>query len=261
MNLPPIRPVDASAPPPACGGCHDDITLDFDFTFAFQPIVDIGTGEVFAQEALVRGIDGGGSAEVLQHVNDHNRYRFDQSCRVKAVTLAKQLGIDDAGQHLSINFLPNAVYQPDACIRTTLRAAEQTGFPLRRIIFEVTEAEKVTERAHLARIIQAYKRYGFLTAIDDFGAGHSGLNLLADYQPDLLKIDMDLVRGIDGDRPRRAIVRGILAVAEDLGIRVVAEGIETGAERDALQDLGVRLMQGYLFARPQFERLAPVAAA
>jgi EAL domain-containing protein (putative c-di-GMP-specific phosphodiesterase class I) len=245
----------------ACQGCGDGTELGFDFTFAFQPIVDVSRGAVFAQEALVRGLDGSGAPAVLGRVNDDNRYRFDQACRVKAVALAKQLGIDRADQHLSINFLPNAVYQPDACIRTTLRAAEQTGFPLNRIIFEVTEGERVSDREHLKRIIQAYKRYGFLTAIDDFGAGHSGLNLLSDYQPDLLKIDINLVRGIEDSRPRRAIVRGILAVADDLGIRVIAEGIETAAERDVLADLGLRLMQGYLFARPSFEALAEIAAA
>ena len=93
---------------------------------AFQPIVDVRSREVFAYEALVRGLDGSGAAHILGQVNDDNRYQFDQACRVKAVRLAAQLGM---GCHVSINFLPNAVYEPAACIRTTLEAAQQHQFP------------------------------------------------------------------------------------------------------------------------------------
>lgn len=98
---------------------------------------------------------------------------------------------------LSINFLPNAVYRPEVCIRSTFEAARVHGFPTEKIIFEVTEGEQVQDRAHLVNIFREYRRFGFQTAIDDFGAGYAGLNLLAEYQPDLIKIDMDLVRGID----------------------------------------------------------------
>lgn len=251
----------SSQPPIPCDDCQCDAALGFQLEFAFQPIVDFSTCKVFAQEALVRGPAGEGAASVLSGVNDVNRYKFDQACRVKAVKGAKQLGIDALGQYVSINFLPNAVYEPERCIRTTLEAAKASDFPLSRIIFEVTEVEKIQDRAHLAGIIKAYKSFGFLTAIDDFGAGYSGLNLLAEYQPDLIKIDMELVRGIDASRPKRAILTGILSVCEELGIRVIAEGIETRAERDCLLDAGIELMQGYLFARPAFRALATVEAS
>ena len=91
------------------------------------------------------------------------------------------------------------------------------------------------------------------TAIDDFGAGFAGLNLLADFQPDIIKLDMDLIRGIDQSRPRQAIVRGTVAMCEELGIQVIGEGVETADECSALHDLGIHLMQGYLFSRPLFE--------
>lgn len=249
---------DASTMRRPCGGCGDGIDPGFAFTFAFQPIVDVAKRTVIAQEALVRGLDGAESDSVISRVNDDNRYRFDQACRVKAVQMAKQLGIDHRGEMLSINFLPNAVYNPEACLRTTLQAAREANFPLDRILFEVAEVERVADRSHLRNIMVAYKRHGFVTAIDDFGAGYSGLNLLSDYQPDLLKVDMNLVRGIALDRPRQAIVRGIVSVAAELNIRVIAEGVETISERDTLRTLGIHLMQGYLFARPAFESLARV---
>ena len=217
---------------------------------AFQPIVDVDRREVFAQEALVRSCDGGSAHGVFARVNDGNRYRFDQMCRVKAVKLASELGIDS---FLSINFMPNAVYRPELCIRTTLEAAHRYDFPIEKIIFEVTEGERVEDNDHLCRIVDHYQQRGFLTALDDFGAGYSGLNLLAAIQTDLIKIDLGLIRGINNDRARQAIVKGIMQTCADLDIRVIAEGIETKAELDTLRDMGIRLIQGFLLARPAFE--------
>jgi len=235
-----------------CEACATGAGLDFDFEYAYQPIVDIRTRANFAHEALVRGVAGESAGQVLAKVNDGNRYRFDQACRVKAVKGAAGLGMDG---YLSINFLPNAVYRPELCIRTTLEAAKLYGFPTDRIIFEVTEGEKVTDRAHLGGIINKYKELGFLTAIDDFGAGYAGLTLLAEYQPDLIKLDMDLIRNIEADKVRQAIVKGMMLICSELDIRVIAEGVETTGERDALADAGIALMQGYLFCKPVFKGL------
>ncbi len=238
-----------------CGGrCGQ--SLPFDIAMAFQPIIDADSGRVFAHEALVRGVNGEGAGWVLGQVNDDNRYAFDQTCRVKAIETAAALGVEC---RLSVNFLPNAVYQPETCIRATLDAARRTGFPIDRILFEVTEAEKVDDVGHLRRIIAEYKRQGFTTAIDDFGAGFSGLNLLADYQPDFIKIDMLLTRGIDQDKVRRALLSGIVGACREIGVGVVAEGIETEGEAATLRDMGVNLLQGYLFAKPAFMALAQPA--
>ena len=238
-----------------CHQCNQDKRLDFDFTMAFQPIINITTRQVFAQEALVRGLNNEPAGEVIGKVNEDNRYSFDQTCRIKAVKLAAQLKMQS---FLSINFLPNAVYNPEQCIRTTLNAAETYGFPIERIIFEITEGEQVDDTAHLRKIVRYYQQTGFLTAIDDFGAGYSGLNLLADLQTNLLKLDMGLIRGIDTDKNRRAIVKGIMQVCQDLAIQVIAEGIECYEEMKTLMDLGVELLQGFYFAKPAFESLATV---
>ena len=239
-----------------CAECRNAEALGFDFTMAFQLIVDIEAQRPFAYEALVRGINGESAGEVLGRVNDSNRYRFDQACRVKAIEQASKLGLLDIPDCLlSINFLPNAVYRAETCIRATLEAARHFDFPQQRLMFEVTEGEQVHDAEHLKRIFAEYGKQGFTTAIDDFGAGYSGLNLLAEFQPHLLKLDMALTRGIDLDPVRQAIVAGIVLVSRRLGIRIIAEGIETPGERDALKELGIRYMQGYLFARPAQDRL------
>lgn len=244
----------------SCANCRNLEGLDFQFTMAFQPIVDVRTQQPFAFEALVRGTQGESAYSILSQVNDANRYRFDQACRVKAIELAAKAGLLDIPDCLlSINFLPNAVYRPETCIRATLEAARQFGFPLERLMFEVTEGERVEEPDHLKGIFAEYEKQGFTTAIDDFGSGYSGLNLLATFQPKVLKLDMALTRSIDSDPVREAIVAGIALVADRLGIKIVAEGVETMEERIALQALGVSLMQGYLFARPEVETLPVIS--
>lgn len=246
-----------SGTPEDCVDCGKAERVGFDFDYAYQPIVDIDIKTVFAHEALVRGPNGEGAVSVLSQVNDQNRYRFDQACRVKAIKGASRLNIQE---YVSINFLPNAIYKPEVCIRTTLAAAEAHNFPVDRIIFEVTEGERIDDGPWFAQILREYKRCGFKTAIDDFGAGYAGMKLLSDFQPDIIKIDMDLIRNVDTNRPRQAIVRSLVVLCKELGIQVVAEGIETNEERDFLQDAGIRLMQGYLFAKPAFRAMALVDA-
>lgn len=244
--------------PEDCVDCGKAERVGFDFDYAYQPIVDVNSKEVFAHEALVRGPNGESALSVLSQVNEQNRYRFDQACRVKAIKGASRLGIQE---YVSINFLPNAIYKPEVCIRTTLAAAETHNFPVERIIFEVTEGERIEDGPWFAQILREYKRRGFKTAIDDFGAGYAGMKLLSDFQPDIIKIDMDLIRNVDTNRPRQAIVRSLVFLCRDLGIQVVAEGIETVGERDFLHDAGIRLMQGYLFAKPAFRAMAAIDPA
>lgn len=230
-----------------CEGCRTVLREPFRISFAFQPIVDVSSSSIFACEALVRGTEGESAASVLSKVDEGNRYHFDQLCRTTAIEHASRLAMDT---FLSINFMPNAVYRPEACIRSTFAAAEKYKFPIERVIFETVEGENIISRPHLVNIFKAYKEFGFQTAIDDFGAGYSGLTLLADFQPDFIKLDMELVRNIDKDQARQAIVRGVLSMCDALGVRVIAEGIETRGERDFFLAHGVTLMQGYFFAKP-----------
>jgi EAL domain-containing protein (putative c-di-GMP-specific phosphodiesterase class I) len=240
---------------PKCAACKDGVEQPFAFSMAYQPIVDVEAGRVFAYEALVRGPQGESAYSVLSQVTDENRYAFDQSCRVKAISLASKLGLVNTGAMLSINFMPGAVYSPAACIRLTLDTANSVGFPLDRLIFEITEAEEVKDRQHLVKIAAEYHRMGFKVAIDDFGAGYAGHNLLADLPTDILKIDMDLIRNLHIRPTALAIVRSTAHLARALKLMVVAEGIEIPEEYDMLRSCGIRYMQGYLLAKPAFEAL------
>ncbi|WP_133479218.1 EAL domain-containing protein [Cognatilysobacter segetis] len=220
---------------------------------AYQPIVDVARCEVFAYEALVRGPDGQPAGWVLERMTPETLYRFDQTCRVLAIDTAARLGL--GGAKLSINFIPNAVYEPASCIRLTLAAADKVGMPVESLMFELTESERIADPQHALSILAYYQRRGFVTAVDDFGAGFAGLQLVVQFQPQVLKLDMELVRGIDHHRARQAVVGGALQIARELGSDVVAEGVETEGEYGWLRAAGVRLFQGYYFARPQLEAL------
>lgn len=238
----------------ACEHCasRPGASFDEDITMAFQPIFDLSSASVFAQEALVRGKDGRSAGQIFEHVTEANRYQFDQRCRTTAIEAATAAGLQGA---LSINFMPNAVYEPRNCIRHTLWTADKCDFDIKNIIFEFTEGEHVTDVSHLKNIIETYQQFGFRTAIDDFGAGYSGLNMLVDVVPDLIKLDRHLIINIDEDPIRQAIVNNLVYLCHDLGVQVVAEGIETAGELGLLRSLGIDLIQGYYLAKPQLESL------
>ncbi|MGQ3032478.1 MAG: EAL domain-containing protein [Ferrovibrionaceae bacterium] len=243
----------------ACGACRDGNGLDFPIAMAYQPIVEPARRTIVAYEALVRGPNGEPARSMLARVDDTNRYAFDQACRVKAIETFCLLGQGDGAAKLHINFMPNAVYDAETCIRTSLSAARRHGLAIERITFEMTENERVTQHEHLRRIVTAYRAQGFGTAIDDFGSGYAGLGLLVEFQPDEIKIDMTLLRGIDADPVRRAVVAGIVTTARELGIRLIAEGVETAAEFAVLSGMGIDRYQGFLFARPGFNTHATAA--
>lgn len=222
---------------------------------AFQPIINCKTNTIYGYEALVRGLNNESAFSIISKVNDDNRYLFDQLCRVKAIALAAKLNLDSM---LSINFLPKAIYKPERCIRTTLEAAEKYGFSTNRIMFEFTEVEKIEDSNFVKEIVEYYKKSGFITAIDDFGSGYAGLGLLADFQTNIAKFDMELIRNIDKDKARQAIIRNCMNLFKELNIKPLAEGIETIEEMLWLKDAGIELMQGYLFAKPGFECLPSV---
>lgn len=241
----------------ACVGCRDDISLPFEFKMAFQPIVDVSAGRVWGYEALVRGGSGESAYSILSQVTDDIRYRFDQAARVMAIETAGRIfGSDDL--RLSINFMPNAVYEPSACIQKSLAAAKRADFPHKNLMFEFTENEKMQDIAHVKRIVEAYRKLGFWTALDDFGAGYAGLGLLSQLQPDLIKIDMELLRDIHLSRSKQAIVAGIVGISRALDIRVLAEGVENESELTVLRAAGISLFQGYHFAKPALMALPHV---
>lgn len=225
-----------------------------DFRYAFQPIVDIVSRTIVSYEALVRGARGEPASQVFERVPTDAMHRFDAQARIAAIEQAASLRIPC---DLNLNFLPRSLFSSNSPIESTLEAAAAHGLSNERIVIEVTEGEVIDDYARFADLLNVYRGQGLKVAIDDFGAGYSGLNLLADFQPDQIKLDMALIRGIGSHGPRQAIVRAIAGACLDLGIDVVAEGIETVDELEWLAGQDVRLFQGYLFAKPGFACLPP----
>jgi EAL domain-containing protein (putative c-di-GMP-specific phosphodiesterase class I) len=137
-----------------CAGCRDSEPLPFTFTMAFHPIVDLTHETIWGYEALVRGREGQSAGSILSQVNEGNRYKFDQACRVKAIELAGEIFCPTDDVRLSINFMPNAVYEPAACIRSSLLAANRVGFRPDRLMFEFTENEHMADPSHVGRIVE-----------------------------------------------------------------------------------------------------------
>lgn len=231
---------------------HDNQSFAAGFTMAFQPIFDIITGDVFAHEALVRSPSGGGAAEVMRNVTHRTRYSFDRKCRIKAIAMATALGLKT---RLAVNCMPNAVMDPDTCIRSTLIAADHYGFDIANLIFEFNETAYLRDPQHIRAIIASYRKAGFMTSIDDFGAGSSSLGTLCDTHTDLIKLDMKLIRGVEADRHRQRIVWSLVGMCRELGAGIIVKGVETQREFQYLRGLGITRFQGFYLGQPLLEGL------
>ncbi len=253
----PIRDLNAALQNAATGDGGTDASPPT-FTMAFQPIVRASDRSVYAFEALVRGTDGRSASDVLACVTRRKRHAFDQACRRMAIERAARLGIVARGAQLAINCLPDAMAEPESCVHATIDAAHRAGVPLERLIFEVARGDEILDASRLAGALRVFREHGLQPALDNFGTGQVGLQLLARFQPQIIKIDESLVRNIDACKARHAIVRGLLSVCSELDITPVAEAVETVAEFHTLRDLGVDLFQGFLFARPAIDALPEV---
>jgi len=130
-----------------------------------------------------------------------------------------------------------------------------------RVVLEVTERHSIDQVKDLKEKVAVLRSLGFWIAVDDMGAGYAGLNSFAALRPDIVKLDMAIVRGIDQDPYRRTLVRSMTAMCRDFGIPLVAEGVETDAERTVLVDLGCDFLQGFLCGSPKALGTRPPGAA
>ncbi len=226
-----------------------------DFSFAFQPIVNSRTKEISSYEALVRGAQNEPAYTILNAISLDQKYQFDALLRQKAIALAVELGIKS---RLNLNFLPESLSSNDEAISSTYQAAIDNNFPPENIVVEVTESEIIQDMTGFRSILESYRSLGLTFSIDDFGAGYSGLNLLAEFLPDSIKIDMSLIRNIHQNGPRQAIIRGIIRTCEDLGVDLIAEGVESLDEYAWCYEEGIELFQGYYFSKPGFQSLPQV---
>lgn len=218
----------------------------------YQPIVDLGNGQIHGFEALARGIRSDQSVisplELFKFADDNDAVFFlDRLTRETAIRTAAQLRLQG---RIFINFMPNAIYDPTQCLKTTFATAQEMNFDPSRIVFEVIETERVGDMDHLSYIFDYYRHHGFKVALDDVGSGYSGLNTLIDLKPDIIKIDREIISGIDQNSMKQSIFCGLANAANKHQITVVAEGIETAEELEFVTANGADLGQGYYFAKP-----------
>lgn len=217
---------------------------------AFQPVVDIRRGEVFAYEALARRPGGTSAAGVFRGVFGCNLARLERRLVQETLKSAAALGIRT---RLAIN-LGGTMLGDLAELASLSEMVARVGLRADQIIFELPEHLPI-EPASWKATHQALRTAGFSTAIDDFGAGHAGLSVLALYSPQFLKLYIGLTRGVSADVPRQVIVSGIVGIASKLGVEVAAEGVETLEDAICLSEIGISLQQGYLYGRPALEQL------
>jgi EAL domain-containing protein (putative c-di-GMP-specific phosphodiesterase class I) len=226
----------------------------------YQPIVHASAPDrVFGFECLLRGLDPGGGTTSPGRMYAAARsanllFHLDRMARLTAIreSVRQGLGRDD---YLFINFNPSSIYDPEFCLRSTVEAIRASGLSPGKIVFEVVESDKADR--DLARILRYYRDAGFRVALDDLGSGYGSLNLLHALRPDFVKLDMELIRGVDGDPYKAGITSKLIDMASSLGVTTVAEGVETESEWRWARDHGVDLVQGYLLATPACPPPAP----
>lgn len=213
---------------------------------AYQPIVSWSQTRVFAYEALVRsGEETLASPAALFETAEllGRTAELGRTIRSRVGEIAEQTD----GSLLFVNLNPvdlndDDLYSEDAVLRPYAH----------RVVFEITERSQLAHISGLSSRIAKLRKKGYRIAIDDLGAGYSSLTSFVHLEPDFVKIDMSLVRGVDSSMLKRRLVRGLFQICSgDLGIQVICEGVETEAEREALCEDGIDLLQGYYFAKPE----------
>ncbi len=225
------------------------------FTSYFQPIIEVDTGEIYGYEALLRGVRDDGSILPPSQILDTARrgdmlFYLDRAARETALKTAAVKRIE---KKVFINFLPTAIYNPENCLLDTVRWAMQLEFDPKNIVFEVVETEKMIDTEHLKKILDFYKNHGFMVALDDVGSGYSSLSMLSQIRPDIIKIDREIISGIDSNSFKQSIFNALMKVATDHGITVLAEGVETLPEAEWVAESGAHLAQGYFWGKPSAE--------
>jgi len=228
-----------------------DVMLAQQITTVFQPIVDLQTSALHGFEALSRGPAGTPQHSPLNlfeaaHETDLT-FELDRHCRRQALRTAREL---PPPHRLFINVVPASMYDPDFQGASLITLLEGLGLSPARIALEVSERYAIRNYMLFVEALETFRQLGFSIAVDDIGAGHSGLENIAHLQPRYLKFDMQLVRDIDKNPIKREMARALKTFADKMDSQIIAEGIETDDERQACMELGLHYGQGYRIARP-----------
>jgi len=217
----------------------------------FQPVVNLVDGRVHGFEALSRGPVGTAQHSPINLFEAAAAtdlvFELDRHCRRRALRTAHDLPSEYL---LFINVVPASMYDPDFQGASLRGFLDGLGLSPARIVLEVSEQYAIENYTLFVEALQNFKEVGFSIAVDDIGAGYSGLEKIAHLNPRYLKFDMQLVRDIDQSHVKREMAHALKTFADKMGSSIIAEGIEREGERQACIDLGIDLGQGYLLARP-----------
>jgi EAL domain-containing protein (putative c-di-GMP-specific phosphodiesterase class I) len=227
-----------------------DILEAGEVTTVYQPVVDVVARRVIGFEALTRLPRAQfETPDVLFKVANEQGvlWSLERLCRKRALEYLPPLA---QGQLLFLNIEPDSMHDPELRDSEFLDEIERAGLNPRSLVLEVTEHAAVRDFAALRKVLDDIRALGFRLAMDDVGAGYSGLQTIAEIRPDYIKVDMTLVRDMHLDPFKRELITTIRRFTDNTGIVLVAEGVENVAELQSLADAGVRCAQGFLFARP-----------
>lgn len=220
----------------------------------YQPIVNLKNASVLGYEALSRGPMGSKYYSPLALIET----ALSEGCLWELELLFRQSALE--GMHalpdnpfVFINVDPNVIKSPDYKTGITREYLKELGAEHVSLVFEITERTAIVDYASFQTLTDNYKSQGYLIAMDDVGSGYSGLKTMNEVRPNFVKIDMDLIRNIDKDVFKQALIRAFVDATSSTGIHLVAEGIETKEELKTLIFLGVEFGQGYFLKKPSDE--------
>ncbi len=217
----------------------------------FQPIVSLQHQQIFGYEALIRGPSASPLHSPINLFNTANRHgrlaELDLLCRETVIRRYGELGLTGK---LFINTSPAALLQNDYPHGLTLQFLQEAGLSPEQVVIELTEQYPIDDYDLMRKATRHYREMGFSIAIDDLGAGYSGLRTWSELKPDFVKLDRHFLQNIHEDRQKRQFVQSMIDIAQSIGCQVIGEGVEIRQEYLAAQGLDMQFAQGYYFARP-----------
>lgn len=228
----------------------------------FQPIFDLRQSRTVGFEALVRGEGDLFSPAALFSLAQKEGlvWELEQSCRNAAFKRFSELDNDHSGCRLFLNVSPHILNDPRFVSGSTLTLLDDYEIAQDRVVIEVTERDIIEDLDEFRLLTEHYVTQGFKVALDDFGAGESGLVTLIAAAPHFIKLDLGVVRNIHSSAYKQHLVRALTAFADSVDTALVAEGVETIEELEVLIRLGVRYVQGFLVAKPDLGAPTPSRA-
>jgi EAL domain-containing protein (putative c-di-GMP-specific phosphodiesterase class I) len=228
------------------------LVLDEQVHCLYQPIVAIRSGRVFGYEALVRGPRSTNwqSPSALFRIAEEHGLAFELDCLCRKAALKGYSAHTQSEHKLFLNCLPSAIHDPSFSERHLRQTLESCGVKPSDLVLEVSERESIKNFSIFRDIRERYRSLGIKVALDDTGAGYAGLEAVMQLAPDFIKVDISLVRSVDRDSGRRVLLQALQDISEAIGAQVIAEGIETEGELEALRKMRIPFGQGYLLGRP-----------